>query len=117
MSIEPSRQGPPGSKVPHGRGVDHLFHFRTIPLLLIAAAILGFIGGIIPFLMVVLGVGMILTALKCLVWPQRVGRGRMSIPIGHLDALVWLSVVPILVLIGLAVVQGHSPTYYLGTPG
>ncbi len=114
QSDRDSRSGRPSL-----REVEHLFHFRTVPLLLVFGFVLGFVaafGRFGAFATVVLGVGATLTALKCLIWPQWVGRGRLAVPVGRLDACVWLSITFIPVLLAMASLLGLPSNYYIDAP-
>jgi hypothetical protein len=91
-----------------------LFHFRTLAALVIVSLLGGFFGAFVPFLMVVLAAAITMLALKSIISPAYLGSGRFALPIGRLDALLWLSVAPVFALVGLAMMHGLPPTAYLG---
>jgi len=93
--------------------VKHDFHFQTMPAIAGYGLIAGFVGFFLHHWLIHIGWVMALTALGCFIRPRRIGWRRLSVPVGRLDALVWLQVARIFLLEGLAMQHGLPPDAYL----
>lgn len=100
---------------PPKREIEFDFHFRTVIIIIVFAFVSGFIGFFLPIIEVILSAAVIITAIKCIFSPQWIFRGRLSIPVGTFDAFAWISIAPILLLMGFAMLHGLPPTSYILT--
>lgn len=89
------------------------FHFRTIPALVVVALLAGVVGAVAPVLLLIAAAALLVAALKSLFVPGYLGLGKISLPVGRIDALIWISLVPIFALMALAMMHGLPPTAYL----